>query len=318
MPLAGVRGARPREGEVLRACRLEPRHLRRGHLRRQPPGERLDDAGQRVQARAVQVGSAHALGPVAQVGQQRALRVVDPVVRLGLEHVVRPLGGADPRHHAGGEVRRRPVVDDRGLPLRTGQRVDEGVSARLVVRERRQRPVGGGHAAEHARRGGEVAPAGDREVERHVVPGKLPSPRRLPSRRPEDPQAVPLGVEQVGNRGRAEQRQRPPHVLHRHDRDDLRVPGHADRRRDQPMRELALRVGKSPDRQPVPRGLGQVRPLPPRPIQIKVAIQNGLLRLIQRPAERDRGGGHPCRGLRRQVLLHGPPRVVSISPPRIT
>jgi hypothetical protein len=235
VPLARGRAARPREGEVLRPSRLQPGHLRRGHLPGQPPGERRDDAHQRVQPGAVQVGAAHALRPVPQVGQQRALGVVDPVVRLGLKDVVGQLDRADSRHHAGGEVRRRPVVDDRVRALRPGQRVDEVVSARLVVRERRQRPVGGGHAAEHAR-GARHEIARHGEIQRHVVPGQLPAPRRLAPRRPEEPEAVPLGVEQVGDPRRGEQHQRPPHVLHRHDRDDLGVPGHADRLGDQPVR----------------------------------------------------------------------------------
>jgi hypothetical protein len=304
VPLARRRAARPREREVLRPRRVDPRQLRRRDLVRQPPSECRHQRDERVQLPAVQVGAAHPLRPVPQVAEDRPFRIGDPVVRLRAEDVVRQLRGTDPRHHPGSEVRRRPVPDDRGGTLRAGQRADELTPARLVVRQRRQRPVRGGHAAEHARGGGQVPPAGDGEVQRHVVPRQLPAPRCRAARRPEDPEAVPLGVKQVRDRRRVQQHERPPHVLHRHDGDDLRVPRHADRRRDQPVRELALRVGERSDRQPAPLGLRQVRPLPPRPGKFKIICQNVPLRLIERIAERGRGGGHPRRRLRRQVLLH--------------
>jgi hypothetical protein len=300
VPLAGRRAARPGEREVLHARRFDPPHLRGRHVGGQPPGEPGHQLDERVQPLRGQLGTPHALGPAAQVAQDRPLRVGDPVIGLRLEDVIGQFLRADARHHAGGEVRRRPVIDHRGRPLPLRQRGHERSSPRLVVRERRERTVSGGNAAEHARGGGDMLAACHGEIQRHVMPGELPAPRPGTARRPEDPETVPFRVEQVRDRGGVKEHHRPPHVLHRHDRHDLRVPGHAHRGRDQPVRELALRVGEGSDGKPGPGRLGQVRPFPPRSVKFKIVIQNVPLRLVKHRAERDRGSSHLSRGLRCQ------------------
>jgi hypothetical protein len=112
-----LRAACPREPQVLRARRVHPAQLRLGCLAGQSPGEQRHQVRQRGQLRRGQVGAADAARPGAYVRQGRALGVGNPVVGFRLEHVVRQLDLADPRHQAGGEVRRRPVPDDRPRAL---------------------------------------------------------------------------------------------------------------------------------------------------------------------------------------------------------
>jgi hypothetical protein len=156
VPLAGRGAARPGEREVLHPRRFDPPHLRGRHVGGQPPGEPRHQLDERVQPLRGQLGTEHALGPAAQVAQDRPFRVGDPVIGLRLEDVVGQFPRADARHHSGGEVRRRPVIDHRGRPLPGRQRRHERSSPRLIVRQRRERPVSGGNAAEHARGGGDV------------------------------------------------------------------------------------------------------------------------------------------------------------------
>ena len=116
-------------------------------------------------------------GPRADVAEDVALVLADHVVGLGKEHRVGPLDLADPGHHPGGEIRRRAVMDDRGLPLRRVERVHEPEAELLVVGQRSQQPVGRGLGAEHARGGRDPPAPGHGEVERHVMPGRAASPR---------------------------------------------------------------------------------------------------------------------------------------------
>jgi hypothetical protein len=80
-----------------------------------------------------------------------------------------------------------------------------------------------------------------------VVPGELPSPGRL-TRLAEHLEAVPVRIEEAGGR----RGQRPQHVLHRHHRDDLGVPGQAGTGDDQLVPEPALVLVERADRQPGP------------------------------------------------------------------
>src|SRR5579859_4536070 len=128
------------------------------------------------------------------------------------------------------------------------------------------------------------------------MPGQLPSPHLL-ARRSEHLEAVPLGVEQVGQ----PRRQRPEHVLHGHHRDDLGVPRQAGAGHDQLVREPALTVVERPDRQAVAIPRGQERPL--APLLTEPEARPPALPLIERAHERGRRRGHPTRRLRyRQAI----------------
>src|SRR5580700_6277969 len=89
------------------------------------------------------------------------------------------------------------------------------------------------------------------------MPGELPAPRPL-TRRPEDLQAVPFRVEQVGQL----RLKRPQHVFHGDHRDHFGVPRYARAGLDQLVREPALAVVERTDGQAVTVARGQERPLP--------------------------------------------------------
>jgi hypothetical protein len=165
VPLPRFGAARPGEAEVVQPGLLELVHLSPGHLVGQPPRERPDQDGQVIELDPVQRGTGNALRAPADVAEDVALLLADHVVRLRAEHRVRPLHLADPGHHPGGEIRRRPVVDDRGLPLRRVERVHEPEAEFLVVGQRSQQRVGRGLGAQHARRGRHPLAAGHGEVE---------------------------------------------------------------------------------------------------------------------------------------------------------
>ena len=126
-------------------------------------------------------------------------------------------------------------MDDRRPTLGGVERVHQPVAEFLIVGQRRQHPGRSRLRPQHARRGGDVPAVDHGEVERHVVPGKLPSPRLLAGRT-EYLEAVPFGIKKIGQI----RRQRPLHVLHGHHRHDLRVPRQARAGHDQLVREPPL------------------------------------------------------------------------------
>ena len=202
------------------------------------------------------------------------------------------------------------MVDDGSVPLGGVERVHQPEAELLVVGQRREHAERRGLGAQHARGGGDVAAVDDGEVERHVMPGELPAPRRL-SRRAEHLEAVPVRVEQAPQRLRGH---RPEHVLHGYHRDDLRVRGHARAGHDQLVAELALPRVQRADRQPVPVPRGQVRPGTPL-VAEPVA---GLFPLFlgQRSEECRGGTRHPFgrRGRGQPVpVVHDP--IIRLRPP---
>ena len=86
------------------------------------------------------------------------------------------------------------MVDDGGPPLGGVERVHQPVAEFLVVGQRREHPDRSRLGAQHAGGGGDVPAVDHGEVERHVVPGELPSPGLL-ARRAEYLEAVPFGIE---------------------------------------------------------------------------------------------------------------------------
>ena len=117
VPVAARGAARPGEGEVIEPGAFDGAQLDPGHLVGQPSRERPDQRAELVKLLPGQLAGGQAPGTGADVAEQVPFVLGEVVVGFGAEHGVGPFGVTDPGHHPGGEVRRRAMVNDRGVPL---------------------------------------------------------------------------------------------------------------------------------------------------------------------------------------------------------